>query len=150
MDNKDLLSIFAYTDTSEITAEDLLYTTYLDIGVDGLQALEHYDFQNKAWGQVHHLISSISPYRKLLGSLTPTQAHFSILKHILQDGGGVIHITHNPITSTLTIHVDRTKILSHGKPALGRYLCHLHIWHCTADVSSCKEFYEAMCALEVL
>ncbi|GES66670.1 hypothetical protein ATETN484_0016021700 [Aspergillus terreus] len=130
MDNKELLSIFGYTDSSEITAEDLLYTTYLNIGVDGLQALEHYSVQNKAWGQVHH------------------QAHFSILKHLLQEGGGVIHISSDPITSTLTVHIDRTKILSHGKPALGRYLCRLHIWRCTADVSSCKEFYEPMCAVD--
>ncbi|EAU29635.1 predicted protein [Aspergillus terreus NIH2624] len=130
MDNKELLSIFGYTDDIEITAEDLLYTTYLNIGVDGLQALEHYSVQNKAWGQVHH------------------QAHFSILKHLLQEGGGVIGISSDPITSTLTVHVDRTKILSHGKPALGRYLCRLHIWRCTADISHCKEFHEPMCAVD--
>ncbi|KAI1830109.1 hypothetical protein DTO013E5_7643 [Penicillium roqueforti] len=118
MDNKDLLCIFGYTNTSEITADDLLYTTYLNIGVDGLQALEHYNFENQAWGQVHH------------------QAHFSILKHLLQDGGGVIQISHNPNNSTLTVHIDRDKIISHGKPSLGRYLCRLHIWRCTADISS--------------
>lgn len=75
MDNKEVLGIFGYTDTSEITAEDrelyhrlmyahnftdplqlVLYTTYLNIGVDGLQALEHYNFHNKAWGQVHHQV----------------------------------------------------------------------------------------------
>ncbi|KAJ5970140.1 uncharacterized protein N7479_000058 [Penicillium vulpinum] len=44
MDNTDLLYIFGYTNASEITADDLLYTTYLNIGVDGLQALEYYNF----------------------------------------------------------------------------------------------------------
>ncbi|RHZ51299.1 hypothetical protein CDV55_101253 [Aspergillus turcosus] len=130
MDDKELLGIFGYTDTSEITAEDLLYTTYLNIGVDGLQALEHYNFQSKTWGQVHH------------------QAHYSVLKHLLQDGGGVIHISHDPTGPNLTVQVDRTKILSHGKPALGRYLCRLHIWRCTADLSSCEQFYEPLCAVE--
>ncbi|RLL98895.1 hypothetical protein CFD26_101402 [Aspergillus turcosus] len=130
MDDKELLGIFGYTDTSDITAEDLLYTTYLNIGVDGLQALEHYNFQSKTWGQVHH------------------QAHYSILKHLLQDGGGVIHISHDPTGPNLTVQVDRTKILSHGKPALGRYLCRLHIWRCTADLSSCEQFYEPLCAVE--
>lgn len=24
----------------------------------------------------------------------------------------------------------------------------MHIWRCTADVSSCKEFYEPLCAVE--
>ncbi|KAE8340509.1 hypothetical protein BDV24DRAFT_164242 [Aspergillus arachidicola] len=70
--------------------------------------------------------------------LGTTRVYFSILEHILQDGGGVIRIS----------HVDRTKILSHGKPSLGRYLCRLHIWRCTADFSACKDFYELMCAVE--
>ncbi|KAH9211492.1 peptidase family M49-domain-containing protein [Leptodontidium sp. 2 PMI_412] len=130
MDNKDLLGIFGYTDSSNITAEDLLYATYFNIGVDGLQALEHYNFQDQAWGQVHH------------------QAHFSILKHVLQDGDGIICIAHDLTQQCLTVRVDRSKILSHGKPSLGRYLCKLHIWGCTADVSACRKFYEPMCAVD--
>ncbi|UKZ47253.1 hypothetical protein TrVGV298_001470 [Trichoderma virens] len=130
MDNKDLLRIFGYTDRSSITAEDLLYATYLNIGVDGLQALEHYNFQDQAWGQVHH------------------QAHFSILKHLLQDGDGVISIAQDLTQQSLTVHVDRAKILSHGKSSLGRYLCKLHIWRCTADVSACRKFYEPLCAVD--
>ncbi|KAI9376776.1 peptidase family M49-domain-containing protein [Aspergillus egyptiacus] len=100
----------------------ILYTTYLNIGVDGLQALEHYNFQSKTWGQ----------------------AHFSIFKHLLQSGFGVVRVTHEPSTSTLTVHVDSTKFHSHGKPALADYLCRLHIWRCTADVSTCKEYYERL------
>lgn len=46
MDNNEILGIFGYTNDSQITADDLLYTTYLNIGVDGLQALQHYNFQN--------------------------------------------------------------------------------------------------------
>ncbi|PON21540.1 dipeptidyl-peptidase 3 [Trichoderma gamsii] len=130
MDNKHLLSIFGYTDSSSITADDLLYATYLNIGVDGLQALEHYNVQGQAWGQVHH------------------QAHFSILKHLLQDGDGTISIAHHPLQQSLTVHVDRSKILSHGKPSLGSYLCKLHIWRCTADVSACSNFYEPLCAVD--
>ncbi|KAK4060263.1 uncharacterized protein Triagg1_10813 [Trichoderma aggressivum f. europaeum] len=130
MDNKHLLSIFGYTDSSSITAEDLLYATYLNIGVDGLQALEHYNLQDQAWGQVHH------------------QAHFSILKHLLQDGNGVISITHHSTQQSLTVNVDRSKILSHGKQSLGSYLCKLHIWRCTADVSACSRFYEPLCIVD--
>ncbi|KAL7919267.1 peptidase family M49 domain-containing protein [Trichoderma austrokoningii] len=130
MDNKELLSIFGYTGSSSITADDLLYATYLNIGVDGLQALQHYNSQDQAWGQVHH------------------QAHFSILKHLLQDGDGVISIAHDPTQQSLTVHVDRSKILSHGKQSLGSYLCKLHIWRCTADVSACRKLYEPMCAVD--
>ncbi|KAM3443597.1 hypothetical protein MY4824_000483 [Beauveria thailandica] len=130
MDNKQLLENFGYTDSSDITADELLYATYLNIGVDGLQALQHYSFENQAWGEPHH------------------QAHFSIFKHLLQDGSGVIRVDHNPSSSNLTILVDKSKMQSHGKPALGNYLCRLHIWRCTADVSSCKELYEPLCAVD--
>ncbi|KAL3460231.1 peptidase family M49-domain-containing protein [Aspergillus heterothallicus] len=130
MDKKEVLGIFGYTDESEITSDELLYTTYLNIGVDGLQALEHYNFESKTWGQVHH------------------QAHYSILKHLLQSGSGVIRIDHDPEVSTLTVRVDRTKFHSHGKPVLGDYLCRLHIWRCTADVYACKEWYEPLCEVE--
>lgn len=74
MDNEELLGVFGYTGTSEITAEDrtlfcpnnvykmltdsllVLYATYLQIGVDGLQALEHYNAETQSWGQVHHQV----------------------------------------------------------------------------------------------
>ncbi|EFQ98976.1 hypothetical protein MGYG_08956 [Nannizzia gypsea CBS 118893] len=75
-------------------------------------------------------------------------AHYSILKHLLQDGDGALRILHDLAASTFTVQVDRTKIRSHGKPALGRYLCRLHIWRCTADLSSCKQFYEALYEVE--
>ncbi|KAJ3493276.1 hypothetical protein NLG97_g4832 [Lecanicillium saksenae] len=130
MDNKKLLEIFDYTDVSEITADELLYATYMSIGVYGLEALQHYSIENQAWGQVHH------------------QAYFSILKHVLQDGNGVVRIDHNRSTGELTVRVDPSKFHSHGKPALGSYLCRLHIWRCTADVSSCRDLYESLCVVD--
>ena len=42
----------------------------------------------------------------------------------------------------LTVHIDRSRILSHGKPALGRMLLKLHIYRCTADIDECRIFYE--------
>jgi len=87
-------------------------------------------------------------YPSVYAHLILKQAHFSILKHLLQDGGGVISIAHDHKQQSLTVHVDRSKIQSHGKPSLSRYLCKLHIWRCTADVSACKKFYDPMCAVE--
>lgn len=40
--------------------------------------------------------------------------------------------------------VDQAKLLSHGKPSLGRLLCRLHVWRCTADFKPCAELYEAL------
>jgi dipeptidyl-peptidase-3 len=52
------------------------------------------------------------------------------------------------VQQSLTVNIDRSKILSHGKQSLGLYLCKLHIWRCTADVSACKKFYEPLCAVD--
>jgi dipeptidyl-peptidase-3 len=40
--------------------------------------------------------------------------------------------------------VDRSKIVSDGKPALGRMLLRLHTYRCTADVQSCRDYYEEL------
>ncbi|THC89320.1 hypothetical protein EYZ11_011234 [Aspergillus tanneri] len=65
-----------------------------------LPALEQYNFQNKAWGQVHYQI-------QLLLRLTfhPQTA----------PSRRRCHISHNPI---LTVHISHIKILSHRKPAI--------------------------------
>lgn len=44
----------------------------------------------------------------------------------------------------LTVRVDRSKIIPHGKPALGRMLLRLHMYRCTADVQSCRDYYEEL------
>ncbi|KAH2048644.1 hypothetical protein KXW40_005029 [Aspergillus fumigatus] len=43
--------------------------------------------------------------------------------------------------SNLTIRVNRF-LLQEGKASLGRMLLRLHIYRCTADMRSCREFYE--------
>lgn len=67
-----------------------------------------------------------------------------MLQCLLVDGGGVIAITHDKETQNLTVRVDRSKIVTHGKPALGRMLLRLHMYRCTADVEGCRAYYEAL------
>ena len=63
---------------------------------------------------------------------------------VLLAAGSFLTIIHNPTTNDLTVHVDRSKILSHGKPALGKLLLRLHIYRCTADISACREYFEEL------
>jgi dipeptidyl-peptidase III len=49
-----------------------------------------------------------------------------------------------PKEDSLTVHVDRSKIISKGKPALGQMLLKLHMYRSTADVEACRTFYEAL------
>jgi len=53
MDDKELLSLFGFTDTSEITADDLTYNMYLQLGVDGLRGLANFNADDGKWGQAH-------------------------------------------------------------------------------------------------
>jgi dipeptidyl-peptidase-3 len=60
------------------------------------------------------------------------------------DGGGFMTVECNLHQQQLTVRVDRSKIISHGKPALGRMLLRLHMYRCTADVQSCRDYYEGL------
>ncbi|OAQ70564.1 dipeptidyl peptidase III [Pochonia chlamydosporia 170] len=130
MDDPELLEMLGFTETSDICATDLTYNLYLQLGVDGLRGLSNYNVQSAKWGQAH------------------SRAHFAMLKCLLLDGGGVMTITHNKPKHSLTVRVDRSKIQTHGKPALEKMLLHLHMFRCTADVEGCRTYYEKLSAVE--
>ena len=123
MDDDELLSIFGVPNEHGVSASDVTYNIYLQLGVDGLRGLQNYNEQTGTWGQAH------------------SQAHFAILKWLLLDGGGFMTVESDSAQDSIRVFVDRAKILTHGKLALGRMLLHLHIYRCTADVASCRKFY---------
>lgn len=67
-----------------------------------------------------------------------------MLKCLLLDGDGVITVAYDRPKQSLTVRVDRSKIRTHGKPALGKMLLHLHIFRCTGDAESCRTYYEEL------
>ncbi|KAF3069082.1 putative dipeptidyl peptidase 3 [Daldinia childiae] len=126
MDDPELLALFGFTDESTIRSSDLTYNLYQQLGVDGLRALSNYNVDGMKWGQAH------------------SRAHFAMLKCLLRFGHGCINIHHDIITKTLRVLVDRSKIASHGKKALGEMLLRLHIYRCTANVEECRRYYEEL------
>ncbi|KFY07720.1 hypothetical protein V492_06876 [Pseudogymnoascus sp. VKM F-4246] len=126
MDDPELLSLFGFTADSEITSDDLTYNLYLQLGVDGLRGLQNFNIDSNKWGQAH------------------SRAHFAMLKCLLTDGDGFLSVTCDSERNSLSVQVDRTKIRSHGKRALGRMLLRLHMYRCTADVQSCRTYYEEL------
>ena len=46
--------------------------------------------------------------------------------------------------SDLNVRVDKFKILSHGRPAVEKYLQKLHIYKCTANVEEGRKMYETI------
>lgn len=140
---------------------------YQQLGVDGLRGLANYNVDSKVWleqhvygrligifahlllqrwGQAHSRVSRMNTERTD-DVLTTWQAHFAILNWLLKDGGDCVIIEHNKTAGTLAVKVDRGKVASHGKPALGRMLLHLHMYRCTADVQACREYYEMLSRL---
>ncbi len=53
-----------------------------------------------------------------------------------------MEVVHDKQSQGLTVKVDRSKTISHGKQALGEMLLRLHMYRCTADVTECRAYYE--------
>ncbi|KAK4207566.1 peptidase family M49-domain-containing protein [Rhypophila decipiens] len=51
-------------------------------------------------------------------------------------------IIHDKQSQDLKARVDRSRVVTHGKPALGRMLLRLHMYRCTVDVEGCRGYYE--------
>ena len=124
MDNKDLLGLFGFDSSSEISPEDITYNVYLQLGLDGLRGLQNFNIEADRWGQAH------------------SRAHFAMLKCLLRDGKGFMKIECDSSRDQLRVRVDRTRIISDGKSALAKMLLKLHIYRCTADIESCRSYYE--------
>lgn len=73
-----------------------------------------------------------------------SEAHFAMLKCLLLNGGGFMAISHDKENQALIVRVDRSKIVTHLKPALGEMLLRLHVYRCTADANACRTYYEEL------
>ncbi|KAI0135515.1 putative dipeptidylpeptidase III [Daldinia grandis] len=125
-----VLKIFGFGDGSiDINGEagDVLYASYLSMARGGLTSLEMWDPKSRKWGQAH------------------SQARFSILKCFLEAGDDFCKLEYKgDDLAGLTINLDRSKILTAGRKAVGDYLQKLHIYKSTADVENGTKFYTEM------
>lgn len=71
-----------------------------------------------------------------------------MFRALLAAGEDFLTVQHDTSSDSLTVRVDRTKIATHGKPALSQLLLRLHIYRCTADVSACRAYYEELTTLD--
>ncbi|KAF7560720.1 hypothetical protein G7046_g3427 [Stylonectria norvegica] len=129
-----VLKIFGFGDGSEdINGEpgDVLYASYLGMARAGLASLEMWDPKSQKWGQAH------------------SQARFSILKCFLEAEDDFCKLDYKKSDlSDLTIHLDRSKILTAGRAAVAKYLQKLHIYKSTADVETGTQFYVDMTTVD--
>lgn len=129
-----ILKIFGFGDgTEDLAGEagDVLFSAYLQMARAGLVALEFWDPKGRKWGQAH------------------MQARYSILRTFLDAGDDFVKLVYNKEDlSDLEIHLDRSKILTHGRPAVEKYLQKLHIYKSTADFEAGKQLYDDITSVD--
>ncbi|PGH08246.1 hypothetical protein AJ79_06032 [Helicocarpus griseus UAMH5409] len=123
-----ILELFGFGNgTEDLNGEagNVLYASYLQMARAGVVALEFWDPKNSKWGQAH------------------MQARFSILRCFMDAGDDFVKLVHSKDDlSDLEIHLDRSKILTHGRPAVEKYLQKLHVYKSTADYEAGKALYD--------
>ncbi|KAK5120916.1 hypothetical protein LTR85_005700 [Meristemomyces frigidus] len=123
----EILKIFGFGDGTEginSKAGDVLYICYLSMARAGIAALQFWDPNSRKWGQAH------------------VQARFAILQVFLSAGDDFCKLEYSKDdVSDLKIHLDRTKIQSHGRPAVNEFLQKLHVFKAIADVEAGKKLY---------
>ncbi|KAE8376499.1 dipeptidyl peptidase [Aspergillus bertholletiae] len=129
-----ILKIFGFGNGEEdLTndAGDVLFAAYLQMARAGLVALEFWDPKTQKWGQAH------------------MQARYSILRTFLDAGGDFVRLSYTKEDlSDMEIHLDRSKILTHGRPAVEKYLQKLHIYKSTADFEAGKKLYDDITSVD--
>jgi len=124
----EILKLFGFgTGKGDMGSEagDVLYVAYLQMAGAGVAALEFWDPKSRKWGQIH------------------MQARFAILKTFMDAGDKFVEVKGNKEDlSDLEIYLDRSKILSHGRPAVEALLQKLHVYKSTADVEAGTKLYD--------
>ncbi|OQR77211.1 dipeptidyl peptidase 3-like [Tropilaelaps mercedesae] len=108
-------------------ANDLVYVNWFAMALSGLRGLENYNADTGKWGQAH------------------SQARFVILRVLLEDAKGLIDI--KTVTNKddgkpdLFITLDRSKIETKGRRAIGDFLLKLQVYKATADFEKGLKMY---------
>ncbi|XP_052269163.1 dipeptidyl peptidase 3-like isoform X2 [Dreissena polymorpha] len=123
IDNEDILRIFGH----EHDGDDVVYVDWLTLARLGLVSLEFYTPETTTWRQAH------------------MNARFVILRVLLEAGQGLLEISE--ITGSdgkpdLVIRMDRQKILTVAKPAIGNFLRKLQVYRSTGDFEEGKKLYD--------
>jgi dipeptidyl-peptidase-3 len=126
----DILQIFGFEGQ---VAEDVKYTNWLNEIRAGLVCLEFYQADTKKWGQAH----SWARYVLLRVALAAGQGFVSIEECVDENG-----------KPDLKFSLDRTKIDSVGKPAIGDFLKLLQVYKSTGDFAGGSKLFNEWGAVD--
>ncbi|XP_071962742.1 dipeptidyl peptidase 3-like [Antedon mediterranea] len=121
--NRDILKIFGHEGEG---ADNILYINWLNMVRAGLLGLEFYTPETETWRQAH------------------MQARHVILRVLLEAGHGLVTITRTTDEDgqpNAIITLDRSKIETVGKEAIGTFLRNLQVYKSTGDFVGAKAYY---------
>lgn len=119
---KEVLNIFNFEGSE---ADDIVYVNWLSLLWGGFaKAFEMYQPSTKTWSQAH------------------AQARYVLLRVCLEAGQDFVNVVETEEGKNLLMTVDRKKISTVGKKAIGDFLLKLHVYKSMGDIESAKEMYD--------
>ncbi|KAA0184528.1 hypothetical protein HAZT_HAZT003328 [Hyalella azteca] len=122
--NDDVLDIFNIPSEDK---EDIKYMLWLDMFYAGIKGLEMYQPKQGQWGQAH------------------SQARYAILQVGLEAGHGLVQVKETVGKDglpDLLLTLDKSKIATVGKKAMGEFLRKLQVYRSMGDAKSGNEMFQ--------
>ena len=129
--NRDVLKIFNHTEAAK--QDDIIYVNWLSLCHAAVRGIEMYSVASNEWKQAH------------------SQARFVILQVLMEAGEGFVSVkamNGEDGKPDLLLTMDRSKVESVGKPAIGSFLQKLQVYKSTSDIDAARKMYDAYSAVD--